>query len=144
MTRTSATGISDGPGEQVRSGFDGPWSHNPLRFDNSYYKARPPPPHKHGHTATRLHGYAVQRIRCGRLVEWGDACYAGYVGGVGQVLVACRSACCKARRTRRLAGRGAHDVLPSGDKPAPWWDSSCLGADNLLSGISRQPSIWHQ
>ena len=25
---------------QVRSGFDGPWSHTPLRFDNSYYKAR--------------------------------------------------------------------------------------------------------
>jgi len=23
---------------QVRSGFDGPWTHTPLRFDNSYYK----------------------------------------------------------------------------------------------------------
>lgn len=23
---------------EVRSGFDGPWSHNPLKFDNSYFK----------------------------------------------------------------------------------------------------------
>ncbi len=22
----------------TRSGFDGPWSHTPLRFDNSYFK----------------------------------------------------------------------------------------------------------
>jgi catalase (peroxidase I) len=21
----------------VRSGFDGPWTHNPLKFDNSYF-----------------------------------------------------------------------------------------------------------